>query len=330
MESDTSAQVRTIEERLMKAMEEKHYDDAWVIGRDLLPLLSLEQRGVRLRLYVLLGQCPGHALTEEEQERVSVLAEEAMVDARAGAEEKVYAHLLYLALGPPGHQGEVATLKGKLPTEVREMQGLQAAQKLLGRGNAEREDQLAALSVACQTSLDDAEIGSYCEALLLAGEERYIADACCGMPLSFHAATRCAYLDRALAATEDPGRYANLLDKKLSALVQMLAGLSDERDVEDEELFGGIYNGVQETYALLQLVGTATHRAWSHIHMAQYVHLFGNEEGVDFHLTVADAMAKALGDVDITHTVQRMRELVEGEEDGNEGKGEEGEEWKMV
>lgn len=324
-------QVSEIEERLMKAMREKRYDDAWVIGKDLLPLLSFEQRGVRLRLYVLLGQCPGHVLTEGEHERVRVLAEEAMVDARAGVEEKVYAHLLYLALGPPGHQGEGATLKGKLPTEVREMQGLQAAQKLLGLGDGNREDQLAALSVACQTSLDDAEIGSHCEALLLAGEERYIADACCGMPRSFHAATRCTYLDRALAITEDPGRYANLLDKKLSALVQMLSSLSDERNAEDEELFGSIYNGVQETYALLQLVGSATHRAWSHVHMALYVHLFGNEEGMDFHLTVADAMANALGDTDIAHAVQHMWELVEEEEDGNEDEGNgEGEEWKMA
>lgn len=350
MESDTSAHVRTIEERLAQCIEERRYDDARVVGKDILPLMRDEGNAVRLRVYTMLQRCPGFELGDMHRWTARMVAEDVMADRARSLEERIRAHMLRLMLGqfpcgasPPEGSGADPCHRW-LPQELRELYAEEAAAEFLGRGGeVDRTLRRDAHIVCCFTCPDHRAVAAHLEALLVDGDEDAIIQGCCGASEKFHRETACRFLNSALAAVVKEKAIARLLEYKLSVLLSLYM------QGPEEERHSAPYGDFIATMTRLELCGGAPlERAHGHLYFAILADLLGECALAEVHCDVAKALAEHLQNPGFQQLVAHCREYIlseeqgeeqwenEEEEDGAVGYDEddddddEGEEWKMA
>lgn len=325
MESDISAQVRSIEERLARCIEERRYDDARVMGKDILPLMRDEGYAVRLRVYTMLQRCPGFELSDIHRWTARMVAEDVMADRARSLEERIRAHILRLMLGqfpcgasPPEGSGAEPNHRW-LPQELRELYAEEAATKLLGRGGeTDRALRRDAHIVCCFTCPDHQSVAAHLEALLVDGDEDAIVQGCCGASEEFHRETACRFLNSALAAVAKEKAIARLLEYKLSVLLGLyMRGAGGEAE-ECEERHSA-YGDFVATMTRLELCGGAPlERAHGHLYFAILADWFGECALAEVHCDVAKALAEHLQNPGFQQLVAHCRECILSEENGEE------------
>lgn len=348
MEESRSSHVREIEERLAQCIEEGRYDDARVVGKDILPLMRDEGYAARLRVYHLLQRCPGFELSAVHQWNARMVAEDIIADRAWSLEERIRAHMLRLMLGqfpcgasPPEGSG-IQQNHRWLPQELRELYAEEAAMEFLGRGGeGNRALRRDAHIVCCCTCPDGPSVAAHLEALLVDGDEDAIVQGCCGASEEFHRETACRFLNSALAAVVKEKAIARLLEYKLSVLLRGYM-----RTPPDHAL----YEDFVATMARLELCGGALlERAHGHLYFAILAEWFGEGALAEVHCDIAKALAEHLQNPGFRQLVEHCREdiLFEGidesqgedEDEGGEDTSrydedddddDEGEEWKRV
>jgi len=321
MDRDRSSQVHSIEERLMKCIEEKRYSDALVIGNDLLPLIADEDRSVRLRIYHLLKRCPEVELSEAHRWNAREVAEEVMADSARAPEERIRAHMLRFLIGsfpfgtPPPDGARVAANRRWLPRELMELYAEEAATELLGRGSeGDPEIRRDAHIVRCFTCPDHRSVEVHMEALLVDGDENAIVQGCCGASEEFHQETACRFLNRALAAVTKEKEIARLLEYKLSVLLGLYMRESVEGE-DQEEQRDAVYRDFVATMAHLELCGGAPfERAHGHVYFAIFAEWHSECALAELHCDMAQVLAEHLQNPRFQQDVAHCREWILSEE----------------
>lgn len=332
MESERSAQVRSIEERLVRCVEEKRYDDVRVIGEELLPLIVDEDRSVRLRVYHLLQRCPGGELPEVHRWNARVVGEDVMADRTRTPEERIRAHILNLLLGSfplgasPPEGSNVEPSRRWLSQELRELYAEEAAMELLGRGGeGDPELRRDAHIVRCFTCPDHRSVEAHLEALFVDGDESAIVYGCCGASEGFHQETACQFLNRALVVVTKEKAVAQLLDYKLSVLLGLFMSGSGGNSKESKERYEALYRDFVATMARLELCGGASlERAHGHLYFAILADWYEDDALAEVHCDIAKALGEQLQNPSFQEAVRHCREWILSEEkDGVQGGGEE-------
>lgn len=331
METDRSAQVRSMEERIVQCLEEERYEDAQVIGKDILPFLANESLSVRLRIYHLLHRHLGLPLSDAHRWNARAVAEDVIVDAKYPPEERIRAHMLHLLLrAPPGAappEGSAVDPHHRwLPQELRELYAERAAIEFLGCGG-EKDSAIVrdAHIVRCITCPDHRSVEAHLEALLADGDEEAIFHGCYGAPLEFHQNTGCRFLTRALIIVQEERALAGLLDYKLTALVGMYRKWLRERTEDSEEYNDALHKDFVATMARLELCPNALReRVYGHMYVAAFAYWYDDDMLVRMHCDVAEALAKHLQDEKLQQGIVSYRQSLLGEEDKTLGEDDRG------
>ncbi len=333
--SERSAQIHAFEERLVRCIEEKRYDDVRVIGEELLPLIVDEDRSVRLRVYHLLQRCPGVELPETHRWNARVVAEDVMADRTGTPEERIRAQMLHMLLGvfpvggSPPEGSDVVPSRRWLSQELRELYADEATTEVLGRGfTGDRELRRDAHIVRCCTCPDRQSVAAHLEVLLADGEETAIVQGCCGASEEFHQETGCQFLDRALTIVTGERAVARLLEYKLSVLLALYMRSGGREDTkENEERYEALYGDFVATMARLELCGGAPlERAHGHLYLAILAEWHGEDALAEIHCDMAKALAEQLQNSSFQEVVTHCREWLLSEEKDGVMRGEEEEE----
>lgn len=329
-----STQVHAIEGRLVQCIQEKRYDDARIIGKDLLPLIAEEDRSVRLHIYHLLQRCPGFELSDIHRWNARVVTEDIMADRACTSEERIRAHILHLLLGSfssggsPPEGSNIAPSRRWLSRELRELYAEQAAMEILGRGGeGDRELRRDAHVVRCFTCPDHRLVEAHLEELFTDGDETAILQGCCGASEEFHAETACRFLHRALVAMTKEQAIARLLEYKLAVLLMLYMQGPGERTKESEEQYKALYRDFIATMTCLELCGGALlERAHGHVYFAILADWYGEEASAEIHCDIAKALAEQVQSLFFQQAVDECRSWILSEERDGAVPGEKGEE----
>lgn len=329
MDREGSAQVLALEERLLRSIEEKRYDDVQAIGKDLLPLIAHEEHSVRLRIYHLLQRCPGFFLSVPHQWDARAVAEDVMADHMRPPEERIRAHVLSLLLNvfplgtSPPEGSTVNPHRRWLPRELQELYAERAATELLGRGGGLDPAIIRdAHIVRCFTCPDHQSVAAHLEALLADGNEEAIVMGCSGPPVEFHKDTECRFLNSALTIVKEEKATARLLNHKLIALLALYQKWLREETQDSEERHDALYRDFIATMARLDLCPHALReRVYGHMYFAAFAYWYADNMLVRMHCEVAEALAKHLQDATLQQDIASYRKALLVEEDGEPGEG---------
>lgn len=308
---------------------EENYPDAVVVAKDLLPCIPQEQYLLRMRAYLLLVQCPGADLTEDQRWRARAAAED-VIARSALAEEHIQAHLLHVIVGPFPNAAEVPPGAGGdgrkwLHSELRELQAWEVAGKVLGKGGGiDRDIQRKAHVLLCHIAPDQREIEAHLEVLLQDGDERSIVQGCCGASEEFHRGTRLSFLDRAVALAKEERNIAVLLEYQLCILSHLLMVRPDVSQETREQFFAWVYQKFVAAFVKLQRCeGAVRERACGHVYLAMMAEQYDDCAMAEVHLDIAKTLFQELGTTHELRAVKALRvSMGIDDEDGGEDGGE--------
>lgn len=321
----------------MQCIEEERYEDAQVIGKEILPFLANESLSVRLRIYHLLRRHLGLPLSDAHLWNARGVAEDIMADHKRTPEERIRAHILYINLllgslplgASPPERSTVDPQRRWLSQELRELYAEEASTELLGRGGeGDTELHRDAHIVRCFTCLDHRSVEAHLEALFADGDQNSIVQGCCGASAEFHQETACKFLNRALASVTQEKAIAPLLEYKLRVLLGLHMLGPWEKTQESEECYKAFYRDFVATMARLELCGDALlERAHGHLCFSILADWYEEEALAEIHCDIAKALAEHLQNPGFQQFVERYREWLLGEgTDEAQGGDDEGEE----
>ncbi|MBI1934560.1 hypothetical protein HYS30_02735, partial [Candidatus Peregrinibacteria bacterium] len=299
-------------ERMEGRFRNGKFEDACIVGKDLLPLLSASEQSLRMKVYLLLSRCPQDM--SERQVRDAVSEAGAVIGAPRGAHDvvdTVRAHLLIALLHAPysaRHPEDAPPLP--LQREQLEFQAIHAGTRILGNGNASRVDRMDAHVLLSLCFLDVEDVAPHIEAVLLDGDEAAITRVCCSGSLHFHCATEAQYLERALACVQHPLRRVALLQTMMDAIAWM-AVLRDNWK-ERMEIAERWWERLTDAFAEIALTehgGRAS--AFGHLSLAYYYAALDNSFAAFDHVAIVEAMARKQGDASLQKAAAAARESVE-------------------